>query len=200
VTAPEAFAGLVDTAGTPDRQTFDRVREYQPGDPLRDVSWKASAKQPVPDDLVVVEFAAEDEGSVTVAVEGTDDVDRVAAAGASVCAYLLDSDLDVAMVAPDRRIEAGAGERQREAILDVLARTGGGRLAAGDAEAADVHVREDGDGVVVEVRGREILFDELVDDRAFEESADDVAGATDTDGSGERRERNGGDDAEAVPA
>jgi len=181
VTDPGAFAGLVDAVGTPDRQTFDRVREYQSGDALRDVSWKASAKQPAPEDLVVVEFAATDEGTVTVAAEGTvtvaaegtDDVDAVATAAASVSAFLLDADLDVGVVVPDGRLDAGAGERHREAILGLLGRTGGGRLGGSDVDDADVQVRERSDDtVVVDVRGREVRFDDVVDDRTFDGDGD----------------------------
>jgi len=200
VSDPEAFAGLVDAAGTPDRQTFDRVREYQPGDALRDVSWKASAKRPDPDELVVVEFAAADEGAVTVAAEGTGDIDAITTAAASVVAFLLEADLDVGMLAPGGRIESGAGERHREAILGLLARTGGGRLGAGEVDDAEVHVRARNDGtVVVDVRGREVPFHGIVDDRVFEEYAGGAVPsglrAGDAGGSGSRR----GGDADAGP-
>ncbi|MFC7176187.1 DUF58 domain-containing protein [Halosegnis marinus] len=157
-----AFRGLVERAGSPDRDAFDALREYVPGDPLRDVHWKTSAKRP-PGDLVVAEFATQDEGGVTVVAESTPGrADAMAAAAASVAVHLLEADLSVAVVAPNGRVERGRGDDHRDETLELLARTHAGDVNT--AVEADVRVRADRDGVTVRTEGREFPFSDLLGD------------------------------------
>lgn len=146
LTPNRAFHGLVERAGTPDRQAFDSLREYVPGDPLRDVHWKSSAKR---DDLVVAEFATHDEGGVTVAAEcDAGYADEMASAAASILVHLLDADVRVGLEAPGGRLERGSGDDQQDAALALLARTPGGRVGE---VGADVRVLATSDGVQVRV-------------------------------------------------
>jgi len=104
-------------------QEFDRIREYRPGDPLRRVDWKSSAKHR---DLHVVEFAdrAGKEAVVVggVAIRETDD--QMARAVATLAEAALDAGLDVGIVVPAGRCEPDSGADHRERLLRLLARTG----------------------------------------------------------------------------
>mgnify|MGYP000294843586 CR=1 FL=1 len=123
------------------RSRFDAIRPYQRGDPLRDVNWKASAKQP--DELVVTEYTGEAvHGSVTVAVTAGSHTgaDAAAEAAASVVVDLLDSGLAVGVTTPAERIPAGAGERHRRRVLAALATFGPGGVEEDAIESADVSI------------------------------------------------------------
>ncbi|MFC5970857.1 DUF58 domain-containing protein [Halomarina salina] len=163
ITDGAPLAGLLDRAGMPDRQAFDRLREYAPGDSLRDVNWKTTAKY---GDIVVTEFAAEDQGAVSVVGEATADgsgrnADEMASAVASIVSFLLDMGIEVELVVPRGELEAGIGDHHRQTALDLLARTPPGRVG-GDAVAdADVHVFADGE-TTVEVRGADVSYSDLV--------------------------------------
>jgi len=104
-------------------QEFDRIREYRPGDPLRRVDWKSSAKHR---DLHVVEFAdrAGKEAVVIggVAVRETDD--PMARTVATLAETALDAGLDVGVVVPAGQCEPDSGVDHRERLLRLLARTG----------------------------------------------------------------------------
>ena len=151
-----------------DREAFAELREYVPGDSLRDVHWKSSAKR---DDLVVMEFDSEaDATGVTVvaeAVAGYDD--EMASAAASVVIHLLDAGLAVGLTYPGGRIERAGGEPQRERVLTALARAGPGRV---DEPDADVHVFADAGGTRVTVEDRETPFDRLTGARPSRAAAD----------------------------
>lgn len=166
------FQGLVERAGTADRDAFDTLREYVPGDALRDVHWTSSAKRE-PGDLVVAEFAREDEGGLTLAVEGdTGYGDEMAAAAASIAVHLLAVDLELAVYTPGGRVRKGRGEEHRDEILELLARTPPGRV--GDVEA-DVRVRANADGVHVTTNSTTFPFTDLTDGvraAAFDARAD----------------------------
>ncbi len=143
-----------------EREQFNRLREYQPTDPLRDVHWKTSAKRP-DDDLVVKEFAAEqDLGEVTIAGSG-DDADRMAAAVASVAVHLLVEGVAVGVVVPGGQVDPDVGAPHRTALLELLARTEGGDLRRDESDDADVRVEATGDRVVVRVDDRETTFASL---------------------------------------
>lgn len=173
IAAPRAFDRLVDVSGTTERQAFDRLREYVPGDALRDVHWKSSAKR-ADDDLVVTEFTAEDRGGVTVVAEGdAGHADAMADAAASVALYLLDADVRVSLTCPGGTVESATGEEGRDLVLDMLARTPGGRVRTDVSAAADVHVAADDDGVTVTIDGDPYAFADLV---ATAESSGRVAG------------------------
>lgn len=164
---PGPFAGLVDRAGSPDRHAFDSLREYVPGDSLRDVHWKTSAKRDG-DDLVVMEFATQDEGGVTIVAEATDDpagenADAMASAAASVLTYLHNHGIEVELVAPNDRLDTGIGDRHRQDALELLAHAPAGNVPPDAHERADVRVSASGGEAVVEVLGRRVPFDRLTD-------------------------------------
>lgn len=166
---PELYAlggpvGVAQESSAIERQAFDHIREYVPGDSLRDVHWKQSAKRP--DGLVVAEYAADERGGVTVGAEthigSAEAVDAMASATASVASALLDAGVETGVVVPGGRLPERVGERHRRELLELLARTGGGRLDPADAERVDVRVRVAEDGVHVSVDGeRERAFGDL---------------------------------------
>lgn len=154
------FQGLVERAGSADRDAFDTLREYVPGDALRDVHWKSSAKRE-PGDLVVAEFAREDEGGLTLAAEGDAGYgDEMASAAASIAVHLLNAGLELEVYAPGDRVSSGRGEEHRDAVLELLARAPAGRV--GDVDA-DVRVRADADGVRVTTNDATFPFTDLTD-------------------------------------
>jgi uncharacterized protein (DUF58 family) len=157
LTAAGPLSGLVEKATADDRAAFDELREYVPGDPLRDVNWKASAKE-TEGDLVVTEYAAADEGGITVAGEaGPEYVDEMARAVGSIATYLLDADLIIGVRVPAGEVDEDRGETARNRVLELLARTGAGAV---DGDAA-VLVRASAEGTTVTVDGRTIPFDRL---------------------------------------
>ncbi|WP_277543264.1 DUF58 domain-containing protein [Haloarcula laminariae] len=154
---PEAFL----RAFTPDseaRETFDRLREYTPGDSLRDIHWKSSAKR---DDLFVTEFDddSEDRELLVAGRAKPGHADAMAAAAATVAVGALRSGFAVELAVPGGTVPAGYGDRQQTRLLEALARTGGGRS---DREGeADILVSATDGGVVVHVDGRTESFDDL---------------------------------------
>jgi uncharacterized protein (DUF58 family) len=185
---------------TEERDEFDRLREYERGDPLRDVHWKSSAKR---DDLVVKAFAAESGASaVTIAAgAGAGEADTMAEATASVALALLSVGVPVAVRTPDGAVETNAGGERT--VLEHLARSGGGRTPTTEA---DVVVEATTRGVRVTIGGVEREFAELtagadaadlgaavefdVDGtpRVVSRSGEGADGARDADGSGDDRE------------
>lgn len=141
-----------------ERQEFDSIREYEPGDPLRNVHWKSTAK--AQDDVFVTEFAdnrVRNEELVIAATGDADTVDEMAAAAASVAAMALDAGLAVELRVPEQTVSMGSGEEQRRRILTALAVTSteftdpfeSYTLPDDATEDADVVVVGDGDTVAV---------------------------------------------------
>lgn len=181
-----ALTALVETSGTPERQAFDRLREYVPGDALRDVDWKSSAKR-ADGELVVTEYSDESSGGVTlVAASEPGHDDAMADAAASVAMYLGDHGLPVRLVAPTADLPAGRGEDHRDELLELLARVPAGQPE--DRTDADVRVFAHGDGVDVTVRGTSVRFDAIRED-------DPGAGTNEDAGTADRT----GDDAAGRP-
>jgi len=148
------------------REEFDRLREYDRGDSLRDVHWKSSAKRAA-DDLVVKEFVSEEDvGDVHIACEGAQGWDdHMAEATASIALYLLDSGIRVGLSAPNGELEADAGADHREALLQLLATVGPGQVPEDHRTRADVVVTaSEADGVRVEMTDREVPFSSFVGD------------------------------------
>ncbi|MFC4439630.1 MULTISPECIES: DUF58 domain-containing protein [Natrialbaceae] len=153
---------LADVARREDREEFDHLREYQRGDPLRDVHWKSAAKRPG-DELVVKEFAADEtSGSATIAAEcipGRED--ELAGAAASVATYLLELEVDVGLTLADDRRPSSTGREHHRSLLRLLAVLEGRELDDRDRTEADVLIQSDANGTVVVVDGYEIPFDRL---------------------------------------
>jgi uncharacterized protein (DUF58 family) len=145
-----------------DQQTFDRLREYVPGDSLRDVHWKSSAKR---DDLLVREFDERAEDPVveiaTWAAEGH--ADAMATAAATVAIEALRSDFGVELATPGETVTRGFGTAQRTRVLEALARTPSGR--SGREGEADIVVSATADGVSIVVDDQRRAFDDLTTSR-----------------------------------
>ncbi|WP_306054193.1 DUF58 domain-containing protein [Natronococcus wangiae] len=155
----EVLAGVAKRA---DREEFDHLREYQRGDPLRDVHWKSAAKRPG-DELVVKEFAADETtGSATIAAECIPDrEDELAAAVASVATYLLELGVSVGLTVADDDRPPGAGREHHRSLLRLLALVDARELEDRDQADADVLIQSDANGTVIVVDGYEIPFDRL---------------------------------------
>jgi uncharacterized protein (DUF58 family) len=151
------LAGLVERATADERAAFDELREYVPGDPLRDVNWKASAKQPE-GDLLVTEYAAEDQDGLTVVGEAAPGcTDAMARGVASIASHLLDANLVVEVAVPDGSVDGSRGGETRDRMLELLARTGHGEV---DRDG-HVRVQADRNGTRVVVGGRTVPFEEI---------------------------------------
>lgn len=143
-----------------ERQEFDRLREYVPGDPLRNVHWKSSAKY---DDYMVMEFAPTRRNE-TVRIAATAEpggADAMARAAASLTVRAIRAGLDVAVHAPAGDLPAGGGEDHRENALRLLARTGPGTVPDGVLADADVVVRADAEGATVSLADWSAPFADL---------------------------------------
>ena len=157
----EALATLHGGVGD-DRQAVSGLRQYQRGDPLRDVHWKSSAKQP-DDGMVVKQFATEESTrSVEVAAESqATAADAMAEATVSVAAALMETGVRVGVTTPSGRVEPDDPGGMR-AILDHLATAEAGSLPAGVRRDADVLVEGAGRSVRVTIDGRTHDFSDVV--------------------------------------
>lgn len=162
---------LADAVQQRHREEFSHLREYERGDTLRDVDWKATAKRP-DDEPIVKEFVTDERtGTVEIVAEARPGgADEMASAAASVATYLLWRGVAVGITAPNGRREPRLDRDHHDAMLGLLARTGAGEDHADRAEA-DVLVRATERGATVVVDDHEIPFDRLhhrarhVDDR-----------------------------------
>ena len=138
---PAAYRQLfavADGRGGTERSAFDTLREYHPGDPLRDIHWRTSAKR---DELIVTEYAAGGVGErVQITATTTPGrIDAMAEATASLTIPLLESDVPVELhLAGD---DVFAEVEDQHAVLARLARLtarDGSLTATGaDRESAD---------------------------------------------------------------
>lgn len=146
------------TADTEDPQAFDRLREYAPGDAMRDIHWKSSAKR---DDLFVAEFDDRTtDRTLVLGAQATDgNGDAMATAAATVAVEALGYGFAVELLTPGGTVTEGSGDRQRTRVLETLARTPSGTCPR--AEDADVRVDAANDGVTVTVADRKRAFEEL---------------------------------------
>ena len=146
------------------RERFDQLREYERGDPLRDVHWKTSAKR-ADGDLVVMEFEADERRQRVELLAEADGgrVDDVAEAAASVATHLLDEGLAVGLTVPGGRLEPDAGDDHRTDVLVLLARLSAGSVDEARRDHADVLVQgpTDADAVHVTVGDRTVTFGQL---------------------------------------
>ena len=158
---PEAVARLV-TPDADDGRTFDRLREYVPGDSLRDVHWKSSAKR---DELLVTEYDDDsDDRDLLVATRaGSGHADSMAAAAATVVVAALQSGFSVGLATPATVVPAGVGASHRTRLLEALARADDGR--SGREDDADVVVSATDAGVTVTVDDRTQSLESLTASR-----------------------------------
>ena len=146
----DAFGRTLGTRSE-DRQAFDRLREYVPGDSLRDVHWKSSAKR---DEMLVREYA-DHRGDESLLIVGEADDgagDAMATAVATIAVAALESGRVVELSVPGERVPPGHSETHRTRLLEALARTPAGETP--DAESADILVEATAAGVTVTVEGR----------------------------------------------
>lgn len=143
VVYPETYAladptldGLFANTAPGEREAFSRLREYTPGDPLRDVHWKSSAKH---GEFFVVEYDPSDRhGEVTIAAGARQGhADEMAAAVATVALSALDSGLAVDLWLPDDHFHYNRGT-DRETLLRMLAEVDAGPLPDQAREEADL--------------------------------------------------------------
>jgi uncharacterized protein (DUF58 family) len=148
---------LYDVERARERDEFDRLREYERGDALRDVNWKSSAKR---EELVVTEFATQSRTRAVSVSAGSrlGYGDEMAEATASICAALVDVGVPVSLTTPSGDVETRRGGFTR--LLEHLARIDGGEPPESDA---DVTVYATSSGTTVRVGGIETSFRALLE-------------------------------------
>ncbi|PSP95028.1 DUF58 domain-containing protein [Halobacteriales archaeon QS_4_62_28] len=147
-----------------DRSEFDRLREYVPGDSLRDIHWKSSAKY---DDLLVTEFTdPTSDDTVSIAAHaGRNHADEMATAVATVFVALQRAGLQADLTVPSGSIGAGRGQHQQQRALELLARTTSGTVDRDTWEAADVRIEASDRGVTITIGDRDHDLQELAGTR-----------------------------------
>ena len=145
----------------PERQEFERLREYVPGDPLRRVHWKSSAKH---GEYLVMEFAPTRRNeTVAIVADGTrEGVDEMAAAAASIVVAAVAAGLGVELTVPSGHLPEGQGETHRRNALRLLAATGPGSVPAGAHDDADVSIHTEDGTTTVRLGRTEVAFADLV--------------------------------------
>jgi uncharacterized protein (DUF58 family) len=154
----ESLRRLREYGRSEQREQFEELREYHPGDPLRDIHWRTTAKR---DQLVVKEFAAEAEAEAVTVAAGANvaGADWMAEATASVALTLVDEDIPVDVVLPRGEVSVGPERGGELALLRTLATATAGRLP--DSEA-DVRIHGRGDDATIEVGETEYRFSNLL--------------------------------------
>jgi uncharacterized protein (DUF58 family) len=144
------------------RGEFAELREYVPGDPLRDINWKTTAKR---EELIVTEFAAETEAETVSVAAGAnaDGADTMAEATASVVSSLVASGVPVELSLPRGDLRVGPEYGGERAMLRTLATVAAGPIPDDDA---DVVIKGRAADASVDVRGEHHLFSEIVGDAA----------------------------------
>jgi len=154
------LSALIADDPVPERQEFDRLREYVPGDPLRNVHWKSSAKH---DDFLVMEFdTGSQDAALSVAAsaeEGADDA--MAEAAASVADLALRAGREVSLTLPGEAVPPGRGETHRGRVLRTLAGAGPGPVPRDARAEADVSIQATREGTTVTVGDRSYEFETL---------------------------------------
>lgn len=165
VTNRSALSGLFADETIVERQEFDRLREYQPGDPLRHVHWKSSAKH---DEFLVTEFSpSRRTETIEIAGEATAGCDDdMASAVATVALVALRAGLSVGLCLPDETLAPGSGEAHSRNLLRALARAGHGSLAEPDIEAADIAISARPRETLLRIGSGTIMFGDVVADEA----------------------------------
>ncbi len=149
-----------------ERDEFDELREYVPGDPLRDVHWKSTAKDP--ESMFVTEFADRRIDDTVVIAASCEDgaADAMAAAAASVAVMAIDAGVSVELRAPSVSVPTGGGVDHRDRLLRALALADGGHLSPGKMEGVDIHVHADDEAISLTLGSRTHSFEEMTVSRA----------------------------------
>lgn len=153
-----------------ERQEFERLREYTPGDPLRRIHWKSSAKH---DEYLVMEFSPS-RRSETATIVGTaprGEVDRMARIAATIADLALDSGFNVEVAVPGGHVPPGQGTAHRENILRLLARTKSGMSTPLDGEDADFEITFESGDLVVRLVDRWYTASELLANARVDETS-----------------------------
>ena len=109
-------------AGRATRGEFRALRDYRPGDDVRDVHWRSTARRGRP---VVREYDPEGEAPLWLGLWPGPDPERAEAAielAASLAVHWLTRGRAVGLRLPHRTLPPAPGEAQRTALLDALAR------------------------------------------------------------------------------
>ena len=157
LTDREALGTLVVDRPAAERQAFDSLREYRPGDPLRHVHWKSSAKH---DDFLVTEFDAGDRTeTLLIAAEATPGcADAMATAVATVALAALRAGLAVGLRVPGATLAPGSGEAHARNLLRALASADHGTLPPDGQADADVSIEARPRETLVRVGDGTLLF------------------------------------------
>lgn len=159
--ADPTLGGLLADPMTAERQEFDRLREYEPGDPLKNVHWTSSAKY---NEYLVMEFSPT-ERSETLRIAAEADpggADRMAGAVATLADAALQRGLTLQMWVPDGHLPPGAGEVHRENAMRLLAQTDHGEVDTPARSDADVVVSASPRSTTVHLAEGTRSFDTLV--------------------------------------
>lgn len=156
------LADLFTDEAQAERQEFDTLREYTPGDPLRHVHWKSSAKH---DDFLVTEFdpSSRTETVRIAAAASPGRADEMATAVGTIALLGLRAGLSVGLRLPDETVPPGSGAAHAANLLGALARASHGDLADGPTEADDVVVEARARETLVRIGDRTLLFGRLLD-------------------------------------
>lgn len=163
----DMFAPLTAQQGTVERQEFERLREYTPGESLHNVHWKTSAKH---QELFVVEHTQGGESGVSVVAEsigGENNADVMARAAASIVSFLLEHDVNVDLTVPNGHLEREHANSQ-QSVLELLAKATPGRVQTARIESADVYIRGERGHAIVEIDDNQVPFNQLIDHQQAE--------------------------------
>jgi uncharacterized protein (DUF58 family) len=162
--ADPTLGGILADPATAERQEFDRLREYVPGDPLKNVHWKSSAKR---GEFLVMEFSPT-ERTETLRIAATAEAggaDRMSGAAATLTDAALEAGLTVELWVPDGHLPPGKGEVHRENAMQLLATAGHGSVADAVRAGADVTIEAGPRSTAVGFPERQRSFESLVTGR-----------------------------------
>jgi uncharacterized protein (DUF58 family) len=165
-----------------ERQEFDRLREYRPGDPLRHIHWKSSAKH---EEFLVTEFAPS-ERDETVTILGTapkGEVDEMARLAATIADLAFEAGYKVELATPTGHVPPGQGDAHRENVLQLLAQTTRGTIAPLGSEEADIEITYAQRELVVRIGAEEFTVPQLLEhvDVVLDEDGEDTTAEATTD-------------------
>jgi len=156
----DTLGSLVSRVLGDDRSSFDRLREYGPGDTMRDIHWRASAKR-TDEEFVVAEYESRSEATQleVVGESALGSADAMAESVASLVSHLHDIGVTVAVTVPDGSTVAHPGDIV--SVLRLLARTDDGWVDPERRRNADVYVLGRGGSATVTFANREVDFEGL---------------------------------------